>query len=472
MKHLIPTLLLVASALPVAAQVDSGVPLERARTFSIQSKALGQTRMVDVSLPGGYGRSDRRYPVVYVLDGEFEQELAAAIVRYYSDAGKVPPMIVLGIRNPDRMHELTPAPAGSFQAPAEASSAGGAEKFLRFVGEELIPWVNGRFATDSMRILVGHSLGGLFALYTLANRPTLFTGWILMEPSAWWNRGLELDKALAVLKSPAGRHARVMAVNMQGLRIDTTRWGGDGPMVRELATIGENHTSMALQGLAHSLRTMFADFLPAEWRPGTRPIAMLALADSLTVRLGYPVPIPQSTLSTVARMSIDARYYDDAVRVLERLERTYGAGAESQRLRQKLAEDRANPAPGFVQLEFPARRPTVTEARGFLGRWKADGDLGAEVLVRQSGDSIVVHELEWFPDGMPWEGDRPVVQITSDGTLEWGSPVFRGLAALLILRGRVQPDGTMRVTRQVRGWVPLGPGPDLTRVETYRRISP
>ena len=77
-----------------------------------------------------------------------------------------------------------------------------------------------------------------------------------------------------------------------------------------------------------------------------------------------------------------------------------------------------------------------------------------------------------MPNGMPWEGDRPVVQITADGTLEWGLPVFRGLAALLILQGKIQPDGSMRVTRQVRGWVPLGPGPDLAEVETYRRVSP
>lgn len=472
MKHLIPTLVLVASALPAAAQVDSGVALERGRTFTIHSNALGQSRTIDVSLPAGYGQAERRYPVLYVLDGDFEQELAAAIARYYSDAGRIPPMIVVGIRNPDRMHELTPTPTGTFRAPAEASSAGGAEQFLHFVGDELIPWVNGRFTTDSMRVLVGHSLGGLFAIYTLSKRPQLFTGWVLMEPSAWWNEGLERRNAIAALKTPAGRHARVMAVNMESLTLDTTRWGGDGPMVREITTVGENHTSMALQGLTHSLRIMFSDFLPTEWRPGTRPIAMLDRYDSLAFRMGYPVPIPQSALSTVARMSIDARYYDDAVKVLDRMEGTSGPSAESKRLRQKLENDRAHPAAGFVQLEFSAKRPTGAAARGFLGRWTTGGENAREIEVRASADTIVVHDRERMPNGMPWEGDRPVVQLTAGGTLEWGLPVFRGLAAMLILQGKLQPDGTMRVTRQVRGWVPLGPGPDLNQVETYRRVSP
>src|SRR6266550_3980969 len=66
----------------------------------------------------------------------------------------------------------------------------------------------------------------------------------------------------------------------------------------------------------------------------------------------------------------------------------------------------------------------------------------------------------------------PVIEVTSDGTLEWGLPFFRGLAALVVLRGKLQPDGTMVVTRQVRGWVPRGPGPELNRTERFRRIAP
>jgi hypothetical protein len=370
------------------------------------------------------------------------------------------------------MRELTPAPTGGFRAPPEAGNAGGAEKFLGFVGDELIPWVNARYPTDSMRVLVGHSLGGLFAAYALSRRPELFTGWVLMEPSLWWNEGLERRNALAVLQTPAGRHERVMAVNMEPLQLDTTRWGGDGPMVRELATVGENHTSMALPGLAQALRTMFADFRPAEWTPGKRPIAMLDRFDSLTWRLGYPVSIPEASFALVTRMSIDSRYWDDAIQVLGRMERSFGSTQESKRLRDKLAHDRANQAPGFIQLEVPARRPNSSEARRFIGKWESNQAYPQEVEIRPSGDTIIVHHREQLPGGMVWEGDRPVIQITPDGTLEWGLPVFRGLAALLILRGKIQPDGTMRVTREVRGWVPVGPGPELTRVEVFRKASP
>ena len=471
MKRLLVITWWLAGVSTACAQVDPGVPLERGRTYRFQSRALHDTRVIDLSLPGGYDSDTlRHYPVIYVLDGGFEQEMVAAITRFYAQAGTVPPMIVVGIRNPDRFHELTTPPAPGFPTPPTTPNAGGADSFLRFVGDELIPWVQHSYRADSMRVLVGHSLGGLFALHALAKRPELFTGWVLMEPSAWWNDGKELKEAVATLRSPAGKHERVMAVNMQPLGLDTTAWGGNAPMVRALATSGETHSSMAVQGFSQALRIMFSDMRPAEWQPGMRPIQMLDRYDSLTARLGYPVPIPEFAFSTVARMSIDARYYDDAIAVIDRMERSLGASPESRGLREKLRNDRASEAPGFIPLEFPSPRPTAEQATKFLGRWKAEGDKLHEVEVRAAGDSIVVFDREQMDVGMTMEGNRPVIQVTRDGVLEWGLPVFRGLAALLILRGKIQPDGSMVVTREVRGWVPVDPGPDLSRREVFRRV--
>ena len=57
-----------------------------------------------------------------------------------------------------------------------------------------------------------------------------------------------------------------------------------------------------------------------------------------------------------------------------------------------------------------------------------------EVIVRTAGDSIVVHDRVQMrgPGGADWfEADDPVIQVTAGGTLEWGLPFFRGLAALL-----------------------------------------
>ncbi len=295
-----------------------------------------------------------------------------------------------------------------------------------------------------------------------------------MEPSLWWNRGHEVDQAKVVLREPRARHTRVMMVNVESWGLDTTQWGSTQPMIRELTASGETHSSMALTGMTKALRVMFADFKPEEWRPGTHPIAMLDRYDSLSARVGYAVPIPPDAFATVTRMSLDSRLFDDAARVLARWEQSVGLSPESRQFRERLTRERVTPRPAsFIPLEFPAQRPTAQQAAAFVGHWVTVAQPDThDVVIRVSGDTIIVHDrvqqrgIDWFA------GDDPVIQVTSEGTLEWGLPFFQGLAALIVLRGKIESDGTMVVTRQVRGWVPRGPGPELNRTERFRRIAP
>ena len=456
-----------------ASAQSGGTPLELGRSYRLESHALGETRIIDVSLPQGYDAdTSQRYPVLVVLDGEFEHEIAVAATRFYATMGQLPATIVVGVRNVDRSRDMTPTPVPGFTAPREAAHAGGAERFLSFIATELVPYLDRHYRTAPMRVLVGHSLGGLFAVYALDQRPDLFTGYLVMEPAVWWNNQKEFAEARVVLQRPAAARVRLMLVNTQSLGLDTTSWGGTRPMVRHLATTGETHASMALSGMMQGLRLMFADFRRTEWQPGKHPIQMLDRFDSLRARIGYAPPIPAESFSTVVRMSIDSRYFDDAQVVLDRWDRVYGPSAESREFRDQLRRDRANPPPaGFVQLEIPARRPTPQDARAFLGRWVTTAESNRhEVEILAAGDTIAVRDRVQMPDGSWIETDGPVIQVTADGTLEWGLPYFRGLAALVVLMGRVQGDGTMTVRREPRGWVPQQSGPEMTRTERFRRI--
>jgi predicted alpha/beta superfamily hydrolase len=476
-RTLVTTCLALAALGGGRAQAqDGGEPLEIGRTYRIASRALGEERVIDVALPARYTRlPDRRYPVLFVLDAEYEGHIAMTLARFFADMTALPPVIVVGVRNVSnagRMRDMTPPPIAGFQLPPEASNAGGADRFLAFFADELIPWVEQRYQAAPMRVLVGHSLGGLFALHALAHRPQLFTGYLVMEPSAWWNNQRPIEDARAALRRPDARRVRLMMVNSVRLGVDTTRWGGDAPMVRHLATTGETHGSMALAGMMAGLRAMFADFLPTDWRPGTRPIAMLERYDSLARRVGYDVPIPSSAFARAARMSVHSRFFDDAERVLARMESVLGPSSESRELRDMLTRERATPADGFVPLEFSARRPTPADARAFLGRWEQIGGTRAHsVEVRASGDTIVVHDRIEFGNGDWFDADDPVIQVTADGALEWGLPFFRGIAALVVLTARVQPDGTLLVRREPRGWVPRQGGPEMSQVQRFRRVT-
>jgi predicted alpha/beta superfamily hydrolase len=462
----------VAIIPPGASRAQSGTPVEIARSVKLDSRVLGEQRTVDVTLPRNYASTADRYPVLVVLDGEFEHEIAAAIARFYAASSQLPPVIVVGVRNTNRMRDMTPPPVAGFTAPQEARGSGGAEKFLDFLASELTPYIDSAYRTAPLRVLVGHSLGGLFALYALAKQPTLYTGYVVMEPATWWNNERELATARTVLGQPQARRVRLMLVNGQPLGVDTTRCGGDSPMVRELSIKDETHQSMAAAGLLAGLRTMFADFKPSPWKPGTRPIVMLERYDSLAARVGYAVPIPPNAFGRVARLSIHARQFDDAERVLDRMRRTTGDSEEHRELRTMLATERAAPVdPRLIPLVIPASRPTPRDAARFLGRWEsAADDERHEIDIRASGDTIIVHDRIQLANGEWDEGDRTIIQVAPDGALEWGLPWFINLPALLVLRGTITPDGSMRVTREPRGWVPRGPTGNMTRVAFFRRV--
>jgi enterochelin esterase-like enzyme len=114
---------------------DAGTPLEIGRTYRIESRKLSETRVIDVGLPASYqSDSTRRYPLLLVLDGEYEHQIAASIARFYAETGQVPEMIVVGVRNTNRERDMTTPPVAGFQLPPEVREAGGADHFLSFLG--------------------------------------------------------------------------------------------------------------------------------------------------------------------------------------------------------------------------------------------------------------------------------------------------------------------------------------------------
>jgi tetratricopeptide (TPR) repeat protein len=69
----------------------------------------------------------------------------------------------------------------------DRSGTGGAARFLAFLKDELRPRIEGGYRTAPYRILVGHSLGGLFAIHTLTSAADAFNAYVAISPSLWWD---------------------------------------------------------------------------------------------------------------------------------------------------------------------------------------------------------------------------------------------------------------------------------------------
>jgi predicted alpha/beta superfamily hydrolase len=206
MKNLLTCILLTFST--AAFSQSSGNKLTIGVIDSVYSPALKETRKIWVYVPrkNGSGQdSHGRYPVVYLLDGDSHFYSFTGMLQQLSDINKntiCPDMVVVGIQNTDRTRDMTPTPGGpSYYFNAGAiKTAGGAENFTVFIQKELMPYVEAHYPVTSYRTLIGHSFSGLFVMNTLAKHPGLFSAYVAIDPSLWWDNQIVLNQAETALQ--------------------------------------------------------------------------------------------------------------------------------------------------------------------------------------------------------------------------------------------------------------------------------
>lgn len=176
-----------------AAQIVMG------QTDSLHSSVLQEVRNYRVSLPQSYAwASDRRYPVLYLLDAQSEFIHTAASVGYLADHGEIPEMIVVGIDSTVRVRDYTQT-----DWPKAWVGGGGAHNFKSALSNEIIPTIEQKYRTDGFRILSGHSAGGQFVLFCLTSEPSLFRAFFALSPSLDWDNNLpqrSLEKAFKLTR--------------------------------------------------------------------------------------------------------------------------------------------------------------------------------------------------------------------------------------------------------------------------------
>ncbi len=164
------------------AQDVRGEPVVIGERFEIKSDILDETRPIIVGTPRSYESGQEAFTALYVLDGSAHFHYTTTIASFLAVNDRIPEMLVVGVPNfTNRSRDLTPPVEG------QDASIGGANDFLRFLSDELIPWVDERYRTRQHTILVGHSLGGLFTLHALVTQPDVFDGYIAISPSLNWD---------------------------------------------------------------------------------------------------------------------------------------------------------------------------------------------------------------------------------------------------------------------------------------------
>jgi len=271
------------------AQIE---PLIKDRLFS---NLLKEERPLIIQLPKSYHKSQHeKYPVLYLLDAADNIAHTTGTIDFLSRSGEIPEMIVVGIVNTERFRDFSPS-----EDPKIKLKTGGGKVFLEFLESELVPFVNDNYRSEAFKVLAGHSLGGLFTLFSLQAKPGLFQAHFAFSPSLQWNEK-EIVTSLKVKLLNSKQLKTFVYMNLGDERM-AMREGFD-ELSRHLSESkiegldskvdlfeSETHGTTPVIGLFHALRRLYHD-----WRvsfdilkTGYQPI--VEHFEKLSDRYGYQI---------------------------------------------------------------------------------------------------------------------------------------------------------------------------------------
>lgn len=203
-------LVLTLFSTAIFAQVKETKKTEPAKPFvlgvidEIQSSELGEKRILNIYLPEGYNAADTvKYPVVYLLDGSADEDFIHIVGLYqfnnFSWINRVPKSIIVGIANVDRKRDFT-YPTTIEEDRKKWPTTGHSDKFILFIEKELQPYIEKKYKTTAAKTIIGQSLGGLLATEILLKKPNLFSKYIIISPSIWWDNGSLLNQISPMLQ--------------------------------------------------------------------------------------------------------------------------------------------------------------------------------------------------------------------------------------------------------------------------------
>jgi predicted alpha/beta superfamily hydrolase len=296
----------------------------------LKSSILNEEREILVYTPPGYDLSSDTYPVMYVLDGGFHFHHASGIIQFMASQGMIPPTIVVAIVNVDRGRDFSPTQL------KDKPKTGGAEKFMGFLNEELIPYIDQNYHTNSHTTIVGHSLGGTFVTYAFLENPDLFDGYIAISPYLMYDDNLLVNKTSEMLK-PNYKDHKFMYVTLGD---EPDYYEAVGNFVKTIKSANpeglefyytqmpeENHGSIPHRSIYNGLEKMYSDWkLPKEaYAEG------LAAIDKhyqkVSDKFGYEIETPEYVINLLGYNYLGKNNMDEAIKIFQENVKRYPKSA-------------------------------------------------------------------------------------------------------------------------------------------------
>ncbi|QHI36557.1 Ferri-bacillibactin esterase BesA [Kordia antarctica] len=171
MKKIITGILVILFLTTTQAQqeiVSEPVTVEIGSLHKIQSSILNEERNLLIHLPNDYKNSEKKYPVIYVLDGDNHFQHTSNASTLLAENERMPESIIVAIPNN--------------QGTRNRDLARERDKFKQYIKDEVIPFVEKNYRTTNHKTIFGHSMAGAFVLNYLATESSLFDNYIAASP--------------------------------------------------------------------------------------------------------------------------------------------------------------------------------------------------------------------------------------------------------------------------------------------------
>jgi len=286
----------------------SGKDIVVGSSFVIHSKIMNDDRDIQVYLPDSYTTSDKKYPVLYILDGQRYFLHGVSLHKSFVEFRHSPEFIIVGISKK--------------RSERNRNFSVDSKKYLEFIQKETIEFIDQRFRTSKKRLLFGWAYGGGFVIQTMTTNPDMFDAYIAASPFPLNNKINMVDSLLSkkvnfdkLLYFTSGSDEGVVKIGTSKLNTllmnkapKTMPW-----IFRELE--GEQHRSTPFSTLYHGIKEYFHYYPELQFsnlEEFTKAGGLNYVYDYYQQRakqFGFPTQLTKWTMFTLTRNAMRANNY-------------------------------------------------------------------------------------------------------------------------------------------------------------------
>lgn len=214
------------------------------KTESFESDKLGKTRQISIITPPSYEyEKDKKYPVIYLLDGEYLMDPFNGSLQYGYYFDDLPEVIIVGIHQAKNNDRFADSKGDEEGLPTEKSG-----NFYEFIAAEVIPYINNNYRTVSYKVIAGHDVTAGFLNFFLYKDNPIFDGYISLCPDFAFEMENRIEDRMKAMSKP------ISYFQVSSITDETTIYQRVKSLDEKLSTVLNKNVSykyLQLDGYSH-----------------------------------------------------------------------------------------------------------------------------------------------------------------------------------------------------------------------------